>query len=119
MFVKRILLKCYTCVVRVLSIYILVFEFEIVICNIWSLKINIDVGISKSVRDIPPSDYLFKIHSYSLLMDTKVEKYESNDFQVGEHKWLVLFSPPIFVKLFGQLTDVYCRVKAFLCTDFF
>ncbi|KAK2405822.1 TRAF family protein [Trifolium repens] len=51
------------------------------------------VGISKSVRDLPPSDYLFKIQSYSLLMDTKVEKYESNEFQVGGHKWKLILYP--------------------------
>jgi hypothetical protein len=44
------------------------------------------VGISRYERDVPPADYLFKIQSYSLLVETKLEMFDSNYFQAGGYK---------------------------------
>ncbi|KAI4354742.1 hypothetical protein L6164_003586 [Bauhinia variegata] len=50
-------------------------------------------GISISLRDVPPAHYLFKVKSYSLLMNTKVEKYETDVFGAGGHKWRLVLYP--------------------------
>ncbi|KAJ1439471.1 TRAF-like [Sesbania bispinosa] len=52
-----------------------------------------EVGISRSERDLPPAHYLFKIQSYSVLMNTGVEKYETNVFQAGGYKWRLILYP--------------------------
>lgn len=50
--------------------------------------------ISRSVRDLPPANYLFKIESYSVLVDTGVEKYETDHvFHAGGYKWRLILYP--------------------------
>jgi len=49
-------------------------------------------GVTRSKRDLPPMHYSFKIESFSLLLKTKVEKYESDVFEAGGYKWFV--DPP-------------------------
>ncbi|XVE67962.1 hypothetical protein DITRI_Ditri09bG0030100 [Diplodiscus trichospermus] len=39
--------------------------------------------IKRVTRDLPPDHYLFNIESFSLLVNTGVEKYESHAFEVG------------------------------------
>jgi hypothetical protein len=46
-------------------------------------------GVKRSERDLPPMHYSLKIESFSLLLKTKVEKYESDVFEAGGHKWFV------------------------------
>lgn len=38
-------------------------------------------------RSYPPTNYSVKVRSYSLL--SKAEKYDTNVFQAGGHKWWV------------------------------
>ncbi|XP_045789205.1 uncharacterized protein LOC123884202 [Trifolium pratense] len=49
--------------------------------------------LSISVRDVPPADYLFKIQSYSLLVESKVEMFDSNYFQAGGYTWKLILYP--------------------------
>ncbi|XVF16464.1 hypothetical protein REPUB_Repub10bG0033000 [Reevesia pubescens] len=51
------------------------------------------VEIKRVTRDLPPAHYLFSIESFSLLVDTGVEKYESYAFEVGGHKWSLSLYP--------------------------
>jgi hypothetical protein len=48
------------------------------------------VAITRTPRHYRPTHYLLKIQSYSLLINTGVEKYESGVFEVGGHKWWAL-----------------------------
>ncbi|CAL5209699.1 unnamed protein product [Lathyrus oleraceus] len=61
----------------------------ICICKPTSSSHN-GVGIFRSKRNLPPADYLFKIQSYSLLMN---KKYESGVFQAGGYKWKLVLHP--------------------------
>ncbi|KAL2319946.1 hypothetical protein Fmac_028915 [Flemingia macrophylla] len=62
-----------------------------------------EVGsISRSERDLPPSHYLFKIESYSELMKTGVEKYETNVFEAGGYKWRLILYPNGNIKHSGS-----------------
>ncbi|THG15921.1 hypothetical protein TEA_008956 [Camellia sinensis var. sinensis] len=49
--------------------------------------------VSRSVRDLRPAHYLFKIESFSILLEEKIEKYESDDFQAGGYKWELCLYP--------------------------
>lgn len=48
-------------------------------------------GVLRTIRDAQPAHYLFKIESFSILSEEKIEKYESDDFEVGGYKWYLLF----------------------------
>lgn len=48
-------------------------------------------------RKAPPSQYLVKIKSFSLLWDASVEKYESEEFESGGYKWYPSFLLSIFL----------------------
>lgn len=50
-------------------------------------------GVKRSERDLPPMHYSLKIESFSLLLKTKVEKYESDVFEAGGHKWRLCLYP--------------------------
>ncbi|KAK7844156.1 hypothetical protein CFP56_011129 [Quercus suber] len=50
--------------------------------------------ISRSKRHLPPTHYMLKIESYSILSET-VEKYESGVFEAGGHKWWTLMLYPL------------------------
>ncbi|CAL5359408.1 unnamed protein product [Camellia sinensis] len=47
--------------------------------------------VTRSLRDIPPSHYIFKIEPFSqlskALLDTEVQSYESDIFQASDYKW--------------------------------
>ncbi|XP_059653044.1 uncharacterized protein LOC132300107 isoform X2 [Cornus florida] len=49
--------------------------------------------VSRSLRNVQPADYIFKIESFSLLSETEFESYESNDFEAGGYKWRLSFYP--------------------------
>ncbi|GMQ01162.1 hypothetical protein CsSME_00047897 [Camellia sinensis var. sinensis] len=49
--------------------------------------------VSRSVRDLRPAHYLFKIESFSILLEEKIGKYESDDFQAGGYKWELCLYP--------------------------
>ncbi|XVF58108.1 hypothetical protein PTKIN_Ptkin07bG0036200 [Pterospermum kingtungense] len=51
------------------------------------------VEIKRITRDLPPAHYIFNIESFSLLVDTGVEKYESHEFEVGSYKWSLSLYP--------------------------
>ncbi|XP_029128864.1 MATH domain and coiled-coil domain-containing protein At2g05420 [Cajanus cajan] len=61
-----------------------------------------EVGVSRSERDLPPAHYLFKIESYSELMNTEVEKYETNVFEAGGYKWKLILYPNGNIKSNGS-----------------
>ncbi|KAJ0105627.1 hypothetical protein Patl1_19260 [Pistacia atlantica] len=44
-------------------------------------------------RDAPPSHYLFKIESFSLLSKAPLPKYTSNQFDAGGYKWKLSLYP--------------------------
>ncbi|KAK9006677.1 hypothetical protein V6N11_019011 [Hibiscus sabdariffa] len=45
------------------------------------------------MRSHPPSHYLFKIDSFSLLAETKVENFKSDTFEAGGHQWRLVLYP--------------------------
>ncbi|XP_060671219.1 uncharacterized protein LOC107433516 isoform X1 [Ziziphus jujuba] len=49
--------------------------------------------ILKYKRDFPPADYSLKVDSYTLLSESKTEKYDTNVFEVGGYKWRLSFYP--------------------------
>ncbi|XP_021299228.1 protein RESTRICTED TEV MOVEMENT 3-like isoform X2 [Herrania umbratica] len=49
--------------------------------------------IRRVTRDLPPAHYLFNIESFSLLVKTGVDYYESDAFEVGGHKWRLVLYP--------------------------
>ncbi|KAA8545756.1 hypothetical protein F0562_020793 [Nyssa sinensis] len=49
--------------------------------------------VSRTFREIQPAHYLFKIESFSLLLETNTEKYESDEFEAGGYKWRLHFYP--------------------------
>ncbi|KAJ4715213.1 Ubiquitin carboxyl-terminal hydrolase 12 [Melia azedarach] len=57
-----------------------------------SVCLNED-AISKSISHVPPSHYILKIESFSLLTGKEVEKYESGEFEVGGYKWKLVLYP--------------------------
>ncbi|XP_022773692.1 probable inactive serine/threonine-protein kinase fnkC [Durio zibethinus] len=50
-------------------------------------------GIKGVTRDLPPAHYLFNIESFSLLVNTGLEKYESHAFEVGGYNWRLSLYP--------------------------
>ncbi|XP_059652543.1 MATH domain and coiled-coil domain-containing protein At3g58370-like isoform X2 [Cornus florida] len=51
------------------------------------------VEVKRTLRDVQPSHYIFKIESFSLLLETKTENYESDVFEAGGYKWTLSFYP--------------------------
>ncbi|CAK9163534.1 unnamed protein product [Ilex paraguariensis] len=49
--------------------------------------------ISKTLRDVPPSDYLFEIKSFSLLSKAEEKRFESRDFESCGYKWKLCLYP--------------------------
>ncbi|XVF56657.1 hypothetical protein PTKIN_Ptkin06aG0137900 [Pterospermum kingtungense] len=45
------------------------------------------------IRDLPPSHFLFRIESFSLLVKTEVEMYKSDAFDAGGHQWRLVLYP--------------------------
>ncbi|WOG94656.1 hypothetical protein DCAR_0313953 [Daucus carota subsp. sativus] len=50
-----------------------------------------DEWVFSETRDRPPSHYVLKLESFSLFSANGVDHIESNSFQVGDHKWYLLF----------------------------
>ncbi|XVE67960.1 hypothetical protein DITRI_Ditri09bG0029900 [Diplodiscus trichospermus] len=69
--------------------------------------------IKRVTRDLPPAHYLFNIESFSLLVNTGVEKYESHAFEVGGYNWRLSLYPDGnkksngngFISLYLQIED--------------
>ncbi|XP_058216708.1 uncharacterized protein LOC131327573 [Rhododendron vialii] len=51
------------------------------------------VGVLRTLRDARPAHFLLKIETFSILNEEKIEKYESDDFEVGGYKWGLCFYP--------------------------
>ncbi|OMP00705.1 TRAF-like family protein [Corchorus olitorius] len=51
------------------------------------------IRIRRTTREFPPSHYLFKVESFSLLAKSGVEKYESDAFEAAGHKWRLALYP--------------------------
>ncbi|KAL0413870.1 UNVERIFIED_CONTAM: hypothetical protein Sradi_1588700 [Sesamum radiatum] len=70
-----------------------------------------DCQISSEVvmerREAYPSHFLLKIESVSLLLDGTDEKYESLEFQAGDHKWTIYLYPKGHGKGKGNSVSVY------------
>ncbi|CAK7355964.1 unnamed protein product [Dovyalis caffra] len=49
--------------------------------------------ITRSMRDLPPAHYTFKIENFSLLSNTKLDNVESGDFEVDSYKWKLCLHP--------------------------
>ncbi|CAL5436108.1 unnamed protein product [Camellia sinensis] len=53
--------------------------------------------VTRSLRDIPPSHYIFKIESFSqlskALLDTEVQSYKSDIFEASGYKWRLSLYP--------------------------
>ncbi|CAK7338873.1 unnamed protein product [Dovyalis caffra] len=54
---------------------------------------TIDINEKKRYRKVRPAHYTFEIESFSSLLETKVEKYETNDFESGGYKWRMVLYP--------------------------
>ncbi|KAF3963571.1 hypothetical protein CMV_012060 [Castanea mollissima] len=51
-----------------------------------------ELSITRSKRHLPPTHYMLKIESFSMLSET-AEKYESGVFEAGGHKWRLSLYP--------------------------
>ncbi|CAK9146891.1 unnamed protein product [Ilex paraguariensis] len=49
--------------------------------------------ISRTLRKLPPVDYLFQIKSFSLFSVTEENRFESGDFESGGYKWKLCLYP--------------------------
>lgn len=47
-------------------------------------------------REYPPEHFIVEIKPYSLLSNTKAEKYESGVFDAGGYRWYVGFFTSLF-----------------------
>lgn len=43
--------------------------------------------MSRSVRDAHPAHFMFKIESFSTIVEENIEELESDDFEVADYKW--------------------------------
>ncbi|XP_010544361.1 PREDICTED: uncharacterized protein LOC104817003 [Tarenaya hassleriana] len=50
-------------------------------------------AVNRSLRDRPPSTYALNVDSYSKLVATRTEKYESDVFQAGGYDWTLVLYP--------------------------
>ncbi|KAL3505558.1 hypothetical protein ACH5RR_030940, partial [Cinchona calisaya] len=50
-------------------------------------------GMLMSVSDAPPTHYIVKLESFSLLRKNNIEKYISSDFEAGGYKWKLIIYP--------------------------
>ncbi|KAK9146445.1 hypothetical protein Sjap_006348 [Stephania japonica] len=50
-------------------------------------------GVTISQRHAPPSHYIYKIQSFSLLLKNQIERCDSCDFDSGGYKWKLAFFP--------------------------
>ncbi|CAL8991019.1 unnamed protein product, partial [Prunus brigantina] len=61
--------------------------------NMTSLNFDEQDGILRTISDAPPTHYMIKIQSLSLLSVHSLEKYESAEFEAGGYKWKLVFYP--------------------------
>ncbi|KAL7187942.1 hypothetical protein ACSBR1_037893 [Camellia fascicularis] len=58
---------------------------------------NANSEVTRSLREIPPAHFIFKIKSFSqlsqLLSDAEVQNYESDIFEASGYKWKLSFYP--------------------------
>ncbi|CAL5359409.1 unnamed protein product [Camellia sinensis] len=58
---------------------------------------NANSEVTRSLREIPPAHFIFKIESFSqlsqLLSDAEVQNYESDIFEASGYKWKLSFYP--------------------------
>ncbi|KAK6784894.1 hypothetical protein RDI58_018349 [Solanum bulbocastanum] len=52
-----------------------------------------DEEVTVEVRDASPGHYLLKIESFSLLSESGIDKFESNEFEAAGHKWKMIIYP--------------------------
>ncbi|MCD7459412.1 hypothetical protein HAX54_040869 [Datura stramonium] len=52
-----------------------------------------DEEVTVEVRGASPVHYLLKIESFSLLSESGIDKFESNEFEVGGYKWKMIVYP--------------------------
>ncbi|KAI8028297.1 putative disease resistance RPP8-like protein 2 [Camellia lanceoleosa] len=50
-------------------------------------------GILRSLSDVPPAHYNFKIEYFSSFLNSKIENLESGVFEAGGYKWIVSLYP--------------------------
>ncbi|XP_059654599.1 uncharacterized protein LOC132301358 [Cornus florida] len=50
-------------------------------------------AVTRSLRDVQPAHYLFKIESFSILLESGIEKHVSNAFEAAGYKWKLSFYP--------------------------
>ncbi|CAK7338753.1 unnamed protein product [Dovyalis caffra] len=53
-------------------------------------------------RKLPPTHYTFEIESFSSLLETKLEKYETKDFEAGGYNWRMVLYPKGKKKEYGS-----------------
>ncbi|XP_057461802.1 uncharacterized protein LOC130752028 [Actinidia eriantha] len=58
-----------------------------------SISHNMSLHDNFTGRDAPPTHYLFKIQSFSLLSKASIEKYSSDKFEAAEYKWKLSVYP--------------------------
>ncbi|RVW31322.1 Ubiquitin carboxyl-terminal hydrolase 12 [Vitis vinifera] len=66
------------------------------------LTFTFQPAISRTLRYIQPSDYLFRVECVSSLMNTNIEKYESGKFEAGGYKWRLCLYPNGNIKSNGK-----------------
>uniref|UniRef100_A0A2N9EPX9 MATH domain-containing protein n=1 Tax=Fagus sylvatica TaxID=28930 RepID=A0A2N9EPX9_FAGSY len=67
----------------------------------WDGKCD-ELTITRSIRRDPPTHFLLKIESYSLLSETVLEKYESVVFEACGHNWRLYLYPKGNEKMNGR-----------------
>ncbi|KAL5712001.1 hypothetical protein ACHQM5_014216 [Ranunculus cassubicifolius] len=50
-------------------------------------------GVTRSIRDTAPSDFTFKVESFSLLSKNSITKYISDTFEADGYKWKLTLFP--------------------------
>ncbi|KAM7482406.1 hypothetical protein LguiB_006989 [Lonicera macranthoides] len=49
--------------------------------------------VSRLIRDVQPAHYICKIESFSILVESGMERYESDDFEASGYKWKLCLYP--------------------------
>ncbi|KAF9594020.1 hypothetical protein IFM89_026828 [Coptis chinensis] len=65
-------------------------------CTIKGAKSREDImeaGLSRLLRDAPPTHFRFKIESFSSLSYSSLERVESCEFEAGDYKWKLAIYP--------------------------
>ncbi|CAK9152279.1 unnamed protein product [Ilex paraguariensis] len=60
------------------------------------------IEISRTLREVPPGDYLFQIKSFSLLSKAEEKRFDSSDFESGGYKWKLCLYPTGYEKENGK-----------------